>query len=248
MKIDTLFTPLFNETEKMFDGSTVVLIDVLRASTTICAALQNGAKEIIASASIEKASQLYTSLDRDIRFLGGERNNVMPNSFGAGNSPLEYTTELISNKCVVFTTTNGTQALLKAKHAETLLVAAFVNFRSTLQYLESIINNKSDGSIFFMCAGSHGRFAYEDVICSGAYISELVNMFPDTILTDSSHAAMSLYRQNSNDIKGFLITKEHSKELIRDGFEKDIDVAFEFDRYPVIPYFDGISIKKMKLE
>jgi 2-phosphosulfolactate phosphatase len=172
----------------------------------------------------------------------------MPNSFGAGNSPLEYTSELISNKSVIFTTTNGTQALLKAKHAEMLLVGSFVNFGSILTYIESVMTNKPDGSIYFMCAGSHGRFSYEDAICSGAFISKITSKFPDCTLTDSAHAAMSLYKQNSVDVKDFVITKEHSKELIRDGFAKDLDIAFEFDLYPVIPYFDGISIKKMKLE
>jgi 2-phosphosulfolactate phosphatase len=245
MKIDAFITPFFPETETQFKGSIVVMIDVLRASTTICAAIFNGAKEIITCESTDKAVNIYSSLSKSIRFLGGERNCIKPSGFDAGNSPEEYSIEAVKGKTVIITTTNGTKLFQKAKQARMKIVAGFINIDSVLGYIKKIILKETidEQNISFLCAGTNGRLSYEDTICAGAFINNLVREFPDIEMTDSAHAVKNLYNIHSDDMKEFLKTREHALILRQLGFEKDCEIAFSFNIYPVVPIITGNSIK-----
>ncbi len=243
MKIDAYLTPFFPEKEAQFDDSVVVMIDVLRASTTISACLNYGAKEIIPSESIDKAVHIYSSLSKESRFLGGERNGVKPSGFDAGNSPDDYPTELVKGKTVIITTTNGTQLFQKCKQAKLKLIAGFVNIDAVTRNVNKFVeNNPSITGIVVLCAGTNGRISYEDTLCAGAII-ERINGNPDDELTDTAHIAMNLYRAHKNEMFEFLKTREHSLFLQSIGFEKDIDTALTFDRFPVVPVINGNSIK-----
>ena len=135
MNIDAFFTSFFPERDNLFDGALVVMIDVLRASSTICASLYNGAKEVIPVENTDKAVHIYSSLSKEIRFLGGERGGVKLKGFDAGNSPLDYKEELVKGKSVVLTTTNGTVIFQKAKKALYRIIGGFVNLTMVHNFL-----------------------------------------------------------------------------------------------------------------
>jgi 2-phosphosulfolactate phosphatase len=249
MIIDAYLTPYFNDNEKQFENSIIIMIDVLRSSSTICAALFNGAKEIIPTDTLDKAVSIYSSLSKENRFLGGERNGLKPSGFNAGNSPEEYSADVISGKSVIISTTNGTKIFSKARQAKARLVGSFVNNGAILGHLFKQYLNDSDKSeedntrIIFICAGSNGRLAYEDTLCAGAFINSIVNLRPDVRLTDSADVAKNLFKLHSTDLKEFLKNREHASLLKEIGLENDIETCFTFDLYPVIPHISGGSIK-----
>ena len=248
MFLDAYLTPYFPETEEQFNDGIVVMIDVLRASTTVCAALYNNAKEVISADSPEKAVKIYSSLSKEVRFLGGEKNCIKVDGFDAGNSPAEYSDEIVNGKTVILTTTNGTKIFQKAKFAKHKIVGAFVNFNSVLDYLSELVRNNENENqrVTLLCAGSNGRLAYEDTLCAGAYITLLKDRFSEIFeLTDTAYAAKSLYKLHSHDLNEFLKSRHHASKLIELGFEDDVNTALTMDLFPVVPEMTGTSIKKI---
>lgn len=250
MKIDAYFTPFFPEQENQFKDHFIVMIDVLRASTTICAALFNGAKEIIPFDELQKALAVYSNLSRDNRIMGGERKGIKPEGFDAGNSPFEYSPDVVKNKTIIFTTTNGTKTFTKGKEAAKRVIGSFVNHKVVLEELNSYIESKSSTEeeikVTFFCAGNEGRQSYEDVCCAGAFISHIVDHYTTVELTDAADAAKNLFNLHSDDLSSFLKTRSHASYLQKIGFEEDLDLAFKFNVYPVVPVMDGNSIKLEK--
>lgn len=245
VSIDAYLTPFFPEHESLFDDSVVVMIDVLRASTTVAVALMNGAREVIPVESLEKAVKIYSSLSKEVRFLGGERNSLKPSGFDAGNSPFDYTKENVYGKSVILTTTNGTRIFQKAKQASSRIVGSFVNLKAVTEYLTGLIDDSDKNlKIIFMCAGNDGRLSYEDILCAGSYISSLDNNYTDNYISDPAMAAMSLYKQHSKELTTFLKKREHALKLSRLGFEQDIELCLSYDICPVIPLIGSSSIKK----
>jgi 2-phosphosulfolactate phosphatase len=260
MIIDAYLTPYFPETEDQFKDSIVLMIDVLRASTTVAAAINNNAKEVIATEALDKAVALYNSLDRDVRFLGGERNGIKPPGFDAGNSPEEFSQEAVDGKTVIISTTNGTKIFQKAKQAKYRLIASFVNHSVIIEFINHQIEqfnqqqiepdenapiNKLKPNITIFCAGNNGRLSYEDTLCAGAYIDQLARQFPDSILTDTADVARNLYIFHKTDLVDFIKRCQHSLLLSELGFHRDIETALTFDIFPVVPVISGNSIKKL---
>lgn len=243
MKIDTFLTSNMTEQDKMFDGAIGIYIDVLRASTTVCAALYHGAKEVIPVESTEKAVSIYSSLSKDKRFLGGERNCHKPNGFDAGNSPAEYNSDTILNKSVILATTNGTGTFLKARQTRIKLIAAFVNLDATVNHISELISQPETEKLFIFCAGSNGRIAYEDTLAAGAIIDSISKRFSNIEMTDTSDIALDSYNLHKTNINDFLRTREHAQRLIKEGFAADLDIAFEMNLYPIVALNENSSIK-----
>ncbi len=247
MIIDAYLSPYFPETENLFDDSIVLMIDVLRASTTIAAALYNGAKEVIPCDTLDKAVKVYSSMSKEVRFLGGERNGIKPSGFDAGNSPFEYTPENVSNKSVIMSTSNGTKTFLKAKLAKRRIIAGFVNHDIVRDYLISEIESaKLEGNelnIFILCSGTLGRLSYEDILCAGSYIYELSSKYKFNKLSDSAEIAKNLYNLYKNNLNEVLLKSEHSRRLIELGFLNDIELALTMNTYPVLPILIDNSIR-----
>lgn len=243
MKIDAYLTPLFPEKELQFDNSIVLMIDVLRASSTICAALANGAKEVITMESVDKAVQLFSSLSRESRFLGGERNGIKQSGFDAGNSPAEYTEDNIKGKNLILTTTNGTQLFQKCRNAKLKLVAGFINLDAVIEYVKKY-SLSENFDINILCAGNDGRFSFEDTLCAGAYIENFINIFNISELSDSVLSAMNLFHLHKDNLSDFIKMRDHSRHLQAIGMAEDIDICLEYNKYPVVPVITGNSIKK----
>ena len=221
-----------------FINSIVVVIDVLRASTTICAVLYNGAKEVIPFSTIEEAKNAISQYSNDSAILGGERNGIRPEGFDLGNSPLEYSKGIVENKTVLLTTTNGTQALEKVKNAKMVLIGCFANISSIETELTNIASDFYD--VIFLCAGNEGKPTLEDTLCAGVLINKLVNRYDNCYLNDDSKYALNTFLEKRGNLHEECYNSEHGKRLIELGFKDDIDLALMYDIYPVFPFLrDG---------
>ncbi len=240
MKADLFFCAAHLD-ELHLRGRTVVVVDVLRSSTTIAMALRNGAREIIPVESIEKAVKVSGSLFGDVTLRGGERNGKIIPGFNLGNSPLEYAENTVKGKSIIFCTTNGSIALVRSRHAQNLIVGSFVNMSSVVRFLTEV------GKDFVVvCAGqpqAMGGFSLEDAVCAGMIITLLEKNESNVELTDSSAAARSLYKSFGRSIDKLLKTSDHGKYLAEIGFAKDLGICGSVDSVPVLPKWTGNGLK-----
>jgi 2-phosphosulfolactate phosphatase len=242
MNIDLLITPV-GTSELFFRDKNVVVIDVLRASTTITTALHNGAREVIPVASVENAVKVSGSLFGDVVLRCGEREGKIIPGFNLGNSPLEYTPETIANKSLIFTSTNGSLAMVKAKFARQIVVAAFVNVSTVVEYLV-----KNDTDFILLCAGKEHSFCIEDVVCSGMIVDKLEKKGIKFRCTDAVVAAQKLYKSFGRSIYKMLRNSDHGQYLISIGFENDLKTCSDVDSVPVLPILDKGIIKLKKMD
>lgn len=242
MRIETLFTPSEIE-ESAIKGKLTVVIDVLRASTTIAFAISNGCDWIIPVATVESATNLASSLDRRMTLLGGERGGKKIDGFDLGNSPQEYIPDVVENKSIILTTSNGTRAITACKGAKEILVASFVNISTVADH----ICNSTSQVVNIVCAGDGNHFGLDDCVCAGMLISEIVKS-RQCDLSDGSEAARQLYDLHKGSIIDMLRNCNHGRHLINIGFESDIDICSRVDSLKVLPVVrDGrISAKRTR--
>jgi 2-phosphosulfolactate phosphatase len=238
MRIDLFFTP--HQTDELaLREKTVVMIDVLRASTTIITALGNGAREIIPVATVESAVKISGNLFGDVILLGGERNGKMVDGFNLGNSPSEYTPERVKGKAVIFSTTNGSQALVKARYARELFVCGFVNVGTVA---EALWRTPRDCTI--VCAGNDGVLSMEDSVCAGMLISRIASdgsLVPE--LSDGALVARTLHRTFGRGVLKMMKSSDHGRRLEEIGFGEDLKLCAGIDTHPVLPLLEGNVIK-----
>ncbi len=240
MKINAILSASLINDENYLLDKMVVLIDVLRANTTIITALSNGANQVIARDTIQKAKIEYAKNDNKLNFLGGERKGIKPIGFDAGNSPLEYSKEKIKNKNIILASTNGSIIIEKSYLAKKAIIAAFVNFTAICNYLKA---NKSD--IVIICAGSEGNVNAEDSLLAGKIIIELLKEC-DYELDDSALILKEFASNISFDeIKSYILKFTHVKYLLSIGLFEDIDFCLELDKFDIVPILKNGIITKM---
>jgi 2-phosphosulfolactate phosphatase len=240
MKLDVLFSPVQAD-ELFFTGKTTVVIDVLRASSTIITALSNGAKEVVPVGTVEFAVKVSGGIFGGQTLLGGERNTKKIEGFALGNSPSEYTKEIVSGKSIVFYSTNGSRAIVKAKYSANLFVCSFNNLSVLAKHLK-----KLNGDVIILCSGNNNLFNLEDSVCAGMLINELVTTDKKIELTDSSIGAMSLYKSVGKNIFKMLSESDHGRLLIENGFKDDLIACAELNNTEVIPHYSGNVLKELK--
>ncbi len=152
-------------------GGLVVVIDVLRASTTICQALAAGAKSVVPCLEVDEARQIAGRYPPGEAVLGGERGGLRIDGFDLGNSPSEYTPSAIAGRTVVFTTTNGTKAMRQCREAARVVIGAFVNLSAVCREVERALAEGSEAHL--LCAGTRGEITGEDVLFAGAVVHRL---------------------------------------------------------------------------
>jgi 2-phosphosulfolactate phosphatase len=243
MHAELYFTP--NQTDELgLRDKTIVVVDVLRASTTIVTALKNGAKEVIPVSTVERAVKISGHLFGDVILLGGERNGKMIEGFSLGNSPLEYTEEKVKGKSIIFSSTNGSQAIEKARYAKEMVVCGFVNISTVADALRSF---KSD--FIVLCAGNNGGFSIEDSVCAGMLLQKIATgKNADLSLSDASQAAVVLHKGYSRSLLKMLRNSEHGKYLAEIGYADDLEVCAGVDSIPVLPQLVGNVIKLKNVE
>jgi len=240
MKLDVLFSPVQAD-ELFFTGKTTIVIDVLRASSTIITALTNGAKEVVPVGTIEFAVKVSGGIFGGQTLLGGERNTKKIEGFALGNSPTEYSKEIVSGKSIVFYSTNGSRAIVKAKYSANLFICSFNNLSAVANHLKQL-----NEDVIILCSGNNNFFSLEDSVCAGMLINELVNVNKNAGLTDSSKSALTLFKSFGKNIFRLLSETDHGELLITNGFESDLKACAELDSTEVIPYYSANVIKVLK--
>jgi 2-phosphosulfolactate phosphatase len=214
-------------------NSVVVIIDVLRATSTITTALYNGAASVVPVSSVATCIELGESLGG---ITAGERDGKVADGLSYGNSPFEYPRSFVENKILVLTTTNGTKLLHMAldRGAPEVITGSFPNITAVCEHL---IN--SDRDVFLGCAAWKDRVNLEDTLFAGAVISRIKHHF--NIQCDSSRLAENMFQEAGEDRFEFMKKREatHYHRLMRYNLEKDIRYCLSDDGANVLPIFKG---------
>ena len=224
-------------------GRVVAMIDVLRASTTVAAALANGARTIIPLENSEEVATRSKQFERGAVLLAGERRMLRMDGFDLGNSPLEHTREQVEGKTVLLTTTNGTHALLAVQGARDVVVASYVNLTAVCAMLRAALRGGAD--ITIVCAGQDRQFALEDAACAGRYVSQIVKRLHSVELNDAALASSLIDRRYGDNLMRLFETAAHGRALAAAGFEEDLAACAAVDSYPIIPIYQDRQITKL---
>jgi 2-phosphosulfolactate phosphatase len=235
MSIDVVFTPAGLSPSEV-QGRPVFVIDILRATTVMCAALSHGAKAIIPVASTEEALRLAQTIGSTDVLLAGEKNCVRIPGFQLGNSPLEMTESAVRGKTIIVTTSNGTKALLACQGASSVYLTAAVNLSTAAEKARESLG--ADRHILVVCAGRENTFSLDDAYCAGRLIAAVQgHTKPRRGLNDAAIACLDLVRRYRDNWERPLAYSRAGRELIRLGFRDDVREAARLDAYPVLPHF-----------
>jgi 2-phosphosulfolactate phosphatase len=210
-------------------GTVAVVIDVLRATTTVIHALAAGCVAVRPVAEIEDARNLADSMRAGRVLLGGERGGKPLDGFDLGNSPREYTAKRCRNATLVLTTTNGTRALLRAAEAERTLVAGFVNFSAICEQLR-----QDSRPVHIVCAGTDGAVTLEDTLLAGAFVDYLCDA-GEVRLNDGARLAWDCYETHGRVLLGALEISQGGANLRELGYDDDIRAAAQIDQFALAP-------------
>lgn len=236
MKVDVCFSPALYPYYADSNNYIVVVVDIFRATTTMCAALKNGANCIITVASIEEAQQYKAK-----GYLVGAERNVKRCDFADfGNSPFDYTEDKVEGKEIVFTTTNGTQAIEAAANADILTIGAFSNISALTEFC---IQKQKD--VMILCAGWNNRFNIEDTLFGGALADRLVAKGYASA-SDATQVALSMWQEAKSDLRGYINRTEHIKRLEANNLQGSVEYCLTVDTANLVPLYDNVN-KVLKL-
>lgn len=216
-------------TSEQLTGSTVVVIDVLRASTTIVHALAAGAKCIVPCLEVEQARRTANASS----LLCGERNGLKIDGFDLGNSPSEFTSDRVSGKVIVFTTTNGTKAMMQCRQARRVLIGAFVNIKAIFD------STCDDENVDLLCAGTDGEITGEDVYFAGAMVHAAFDSVGESNISINDQARVAvdswIEATSQHSLVEMLSNTRGGRNLTKIGLQHDIDTAAMIDRFQIVP-------------
>ncbi|MBI1247117.1 2-phosphosulfolactate phosphatase [bacterium] len=217
-------------------GTTAAVIDVLRATTTIVHAIAHGADFVTPLLTIEEAKEEASK--NKSALLGGERGGERIEGFDLGNSPAEYTPEVVGGRQILFTTTNGTRAMQACRQASEIFIAAFVN-------LTSLCNDLADHThISVVCAGTDGEITREDVLLAGAIVDQLTLEKDNSVgLNDQAQIAADAWQDAKIGLTRTTLTERlkqsrGGRNVLRIGLETDIEIAATLNKFEVVPRLD----------
>jgi len=235
LKIETCLTPALLPLYQI-ENSIAVIIDIFRATSSICYGIENGAEAIIPVAKVEECAA-YREKGLDY-LLAAERNGEVVAGFDFGNSPFSYTKEKVLGKTVVLTTTNGTHALHLSIKAKKIVIGSFLNLSALCNWLKDQQEN-----ILLVCAGWKNNFNLEDTLFAGAVVDQLKES--NYKLDDPSIGANDLFELGKNDLNLYLQKTAHSERLKKLGIEEDIKFCLQVDLTTAIPVLKGEKLVKL---
>ncbi len=236
MKLFVYDTPEATPTDHLPDCA--VVIDVLRATTTIAAALQSGAEAVQVFSDIDELLDRSAAWDSDRRLRAGERGGQQVAGCDLGNSPLNCTPEVVTGKRLFLSTTNGTRALKRVEQASVVITGAQINRHSVVNYLQQ----KQPETVWMVGSGWQGSFSLEDTACAGAIASKLWSGDPNQLGNDNTVAAIALYQQWQNDLLGMFKLASHGQRLLGlDGYD-DLVFCSQTDSIDVLPIQSEIGV------
>jgi 2-phosphosulfolactate phosphatase len=236
--LEILFSPAEFATLEARDLSDTVcvVIDVLRATSSMTTALANGAAAIIPVAEISEALDLRRKYPHIL--LAGEREGVRilrhltgGIDFDLGNSPREFRRQTVNGRTVAMTTTNGTRALRACARAWTVLVGSFLNLQATSE----LLLREPPKHLLLVCSGTFDQSAYEDILCAGALFQLLQPIYGKGVISDSAEIARRLYILDQEDLIGAMAWSRNARRLLANAELAD-DVAFclKRDQFPLV--------------
>jgi len=203
---------------------TVVVVDILRATSCMTTAFAHGIESIMPFAILDDCLAKKT----EGYYTAGERDGKKVDSCDLGNSPFEYMNAELKGKKIAFTTTNGTQAIAKSIGANEIIIGSFLNLSTVINHLRNSANN-----VLVVCAGWKGKVNLEDTLFAGALVELLKDHIePDC---DAPLIAQHLYNLAKNDLEEFLMNSSHVKRLAKLNIHKDITFCLTPDQYTVLP-------------
>lgn len=239
MRLDVYFTP--GELAGVELPDRVVVVDVLRATSTLVEALANGARAVFPVATADDAARIAQNIGRDSVLLCGERKGLPIEGFDLGNSPLEFTRERVEDLSLVMTTTNGTRTFLAVAERRAgkgdaegaqVLAGSFLNLAAVVERLAG-----GDGPGAIVCAGREGRFALEDAVCAGAIVRGLAAARRDLETNDAAAAADALAGRHMKGLDRLLDGTAAGEHLRSIGLAEDVAFCATVDRTAVVPRF-----------
>jgi 2-phosphosulfolactate phosphatase len=232
--VEVCFSPALFQDVLTTGDFVVVLVDILRATTTICTAVGNGVEAIIPVATHEEARRLKA----EGYLVASEKDGVQLDFADFGNSAFSFTREAIGGKTLVYCTTNGTRALEMAKNAGSVVIGAFVNISAVTEWLAERRKN-----VVILCSGWKNKFCLEDTLFAGALTKRLLDTGSFESDCDSAEASMDLWKAAEGDVLRYIERAAQRHRLKRLGLDDVVPYSFEFDRVEVVPVFDGRLIR-----
>jgi 2-phosphosulfolactate phosphatase len=211
-------------------ASHVIIVDILRASTSICTALHNGAKEIIPVSSVEETKKM-----KEAGYLvAAERDGEILDFADMGNSPQYFTKEKVKNKSIAYSTTNGTKAIQLAKHSKGVIVGSFLNLHAAFSYLE-----KQNTDVLIFCSGWRKRFNIEDTLFAGALSELLIDTNKFDTNCDSTLASLDIWKLAKNNLTEYAQKISWIKRM---NMPEVFSYCFQINTMDIIPYLKNNTL------
>jgi 2-phosphosulfolactate phosphatase len=241
VRLDVFFTPGQVKPGDLA-GRLVAVVDVLRASTSIATALGNGARTVIPLEGADEVIVRSKDFARSQILLAGEQKMLPISGFDLGNSPEAFTPEVVEDKTILITTTNGTRALLGVQGARDIVIASYVNFTAVLTLMKVAAGTDTD--IAIVCASEEGSFTLEDAACAGRYVRAIPKR-ASIELNDAAVASVLIEKKYGDNIAKVFKESTHGQALQEAGFGDDLAACAEVDAYPVVPIYQDRQITKL---
>ncbi|MCF8304345.1 MAG: 2-phosphosulfolactate phosphatase [Bacteroidales bacterium] len=231
--IEVSFSPALFPYRLTKDNYITVIVDILRATTSICAAFSNGVKEIVPVPSTEIAREYK----QKGYLVASERDGHVLDFADFGNSAFNFMTEEVRGQSIVYSTTNGTKAIEMAKDSEQIVIGSFLNLNALAKWL-----SEQNRNVLILCAGWKNKFNIEDSLFGGSLTEALLMYEKFEVKCDSAIAAHDLWELAKVDVLGYIEKAAHRHRLKRLGLDDVLEYSFSADSSKVIPVFDGFSI------
>lgn len=221
------------------DGANAVAIDILRATTSICTAFMNGAKQVIPVSTVDELKK-YTGKEY---IVAAERDGIKLDIADTGNSPYCFTKEVVEGKTIAYSTTNGTHTINLAAQCHNAVVGSYINISALCRWLEA---GKRD--VFLLCAGWKGRFNLEDSVFAGAVAQKLIDTGKFATICDSALAAMDLWSLAKSGLMGYIKKAAQNERLRKISSADVIPYCHTLDLTDIVPIYRNGALTAMKVD
>jgi len=212
------------------DDNLVVIVDILRATSSICAAIHHGVKAIIPVATVEEARAM-----KELGYMvASERDGYILDFADFGNSPFNFTPEIVKDKEIVYSTTNGTRCIHMAGHSKAVVIGSFLNISSLANWLI-----QQNGPVLIFCASWKDKFSLEDTVFAGALAEKLLQSGNFETTCDAVTASLDLWSMAKNDLLGYINKSAQKTRLASKGLDDCIEYCLTADQTKVIPLFQN---------
>ncbi len=246
VKLDLCFCPSSVASVRDLHSCAVVIIDVLRASATLCALVEQHPEQLKIAADIESARILCASDPHLPSACIGERGGLAPEGFLCGNSPTEIRQVSLDAYHVYYATTNGTRMASLTQNAAVQLVGSFGNIDVLMDSLQRVCTEMSLDSILLCCSGNDGAFSLEDSFFAGAFIQRYIAGSESLVLTDAAEAALCIAKAYNFDSQCMISHARHARLLHAMGFTHDVAFCVEENRFATVPLCRGSVVSAFR--